>query len=105
MIMAMKRRDKSEFKDRIRYFADKVGVQVKSISLRPMSRKWASCSTSGNLNFNDELLGMQKKLGDYVIVHELLHFRTPNHGKLWKSLMRAYVGDYEKLEQRLKRKA
>jgi predicted nuclease of restriction endonuclease-like (RecB) superfamily len=29
------------------------------------------------------------KLWDYVIVHELLHFFVPNHGKLWKSLVRA----------------
>jgi len=42
-------------------------------------------------------------LGEYVIVHELLHFNVPNHGKLWKSLMRAYLGDYEKSERRLKR--
>ncbi len=40
--------------------------------------------------------------GDYVIVHELLHFRVPNHGKLWKSLMRAHLGDYEQQEERLK---
>jgi HsdM N-terminal domain/Protein of unknown function DUF45 len=26
-----------------------------------------------------------------VIVHELLHFSVPNHGKLWKSLMRAHL--------------
>jgi hypothetical protein len=31
-----------------------------------------------------------------VIVHELLHFYVPNHGKLWKSLMRAHLGDYER---------
>jgi predicted metal-dependent hydrolase len=45
---------------------------------------------------------MDPALGDYVIVHELLHFSVPNHGKLWKSLMRAHLGDYEKLEQRLR---
>lgn len=28
-------------------------------------------------------------------MHELLHFFVPNHGKLWKSLMRAHLGDYE----------
>ena len=67
--------------------------------MRPMKSKWASCSTAGNLTFNAELLGMDTKLGDYVIVHELLHFSVPNHGKLWKSLMRAHLGDYEKLEQ------
>ncbi len=36
------------------------------------------------------------------IVHELLHFSTPHHGKLWKSLMRAYLGEYEKFDGRLK---
>ena len=57
--------------------------------------------TAGTLSFNDELLGMDTQLGDYVIVHELLHFSVPNHGKLWKMLMRAHLGDWEKLEQRL----
>lgn len=45
------------------------------------------------------LINMPKKLGDYAIVHELLHFHVPNHGKLWKSLMHAYLGDSEKLEK------
>jgi predicted metal-dependent hydrolase len=40
-----------------------------------------------------------------VIVHELLHFAVPHHGKLWKSLMRAHLGDYETLDNRLKRQA
>jgi len=44
---------------------------------------------------------MDKEIGDYVIVHELLHFNVPNHGKLWKSLMTAYLGDYEKIEKKL----
>jgi predicted metal-dependent hydrolase len=36
-----------------------------------------------------------------VIVHELLHFFVPNHGKLWKSLMRAHLGEYEEAVSRL----
>ena len=67
-----------------------------------MKKKWASCSTAGNLNFNEELLSLDSDLTDYVIVHELLHFSVPNHGKLWKSLMRAHLGDYEKSEKKLK---
>jgi len=94
-------RDKEEFKARVMEWADKVDVKVRSLAIRPMRNKWASCSTNGNLNFNVELLGMDKKLGDYVIVHELLHFGIPNHGKLWKSLMTAYLGDYRKIEQKL----
>jgi predicted metal-dependent hydrolase len=80
------------------YWAEKLDVKVNWLGVRPMTNKWASCSTSGNLNFNAELLGMDESLWDYVIVHELLHFFVPNHGRLWKSLMRAHLGDYEKME-------
>lgn len=94
--------DKAEFKRAVYAYADKMKIKVKSVALRPMTNKWASCSTDGNLNFNKELLDLDKELGEYVIVHELLHFHVPNHGKLWKSLMRAYLGDYEKMEKSLK---
>ena len=67
-----------------------------------MHNKWASCSTAGHLNFSDELLGLNSNLQDYIIVHELLHLRVPNHGKLWKSLMRAHLGEYEEYEAELK---
>lgn len=39
----------------------------------------------------------------HIIVLELLHFSVPNHGKLWKSLMRAHLGDYESMERKLKK--
>ena len=70
-----------------------------------MSNKWASCSIAGSLNFNAELSGMDRAVGDYVIVDELLHFAVPHHGKLWKSLMRAHLGDYEKLDLKLRKSA
>ena len=96
-------RDKEEFKARVLEWADKLGVKGSALYVRPMRRKWASCSTVGTLSFNDELLGLERALGDYVIVHELLHFSVPNHGKLWKSLMRAHLGNYEKYEEELEK--
>ena len=102
----MKRwKDKQEFKSRVLDWAGRLDVKVRSLTIRPMSNKWASCSTAGNLNFNAELLSMDRKIGDYVIVHELLHFSVPHHGKLWKSLMIAYLGNYETIDRKLKRRA
>ena len=95
-------RDKNQFKHRVREWSDKLGVRVRSLAVRPMRNKWASCSTAGNLNFSDDLLALDHELADYVIVHELLHFYVPNHGKLWKSLMRAHLGDYERAESKLR---
>ncbi|MHA1146561.1 MAG: M48 metallopeptidase family protein [Candidatus Helarchaeota archaeon] len=95
-------KDKIEFKKQVREIAKKMDININLLAMRPMKNKWASCSTDGNLNFNKQLLDLDKELGDYVIVHELLHYNIPNHGKLWKSLMTAYLGDYEKTEQKLK---
>ena len=92
---------KRDFKTRVRYWAEKLEVDVVWLGVRSMRNKWASCSTNGHLNFNAELLDLDKDLWDYVIVHELLHFSVPNHGKLWKSLMRAHLGDYEAMEAEL----
>jgi predicted metal-dependent hydrolase len=87
---------------RVREWAAKLEAPVRSVYVRPMRRKWASCSTGGNLNFNKELLDLDRELGDYVIVHELLHFSVPNHGKLWKMRMRVHLGEHERLSERLK---
>lgn len=92
---------KKEFKSRVHHWAEKLDVNIVWLGVRVMSNKWASCSTNGHLNFNSELLDLDPELWDYVIVHELLHFSVPNHGKLWQSLMRAHLGDYEVLAKRL----
>ena len=92
---------KREFKARVRHWADKLEVKVNWLGVRPMGRKWASCSSNGHLNFNVDLLELDRRIWDYVIVHELLHYFVPNHGKIWKSLMRAHLGNYEEAEAEL----
>lgn len=95
--------DKAEFKKRVLDWAVKLSARVSVISVRPMTTKWASYSTTGRLTFDASLLDLREELQDYVIVHELLHFHAPNHGKLWKSLMRVHLGAYEQLEDELRR--
>jgi predicted metal-dependent hydrolase len=93
---------KNQFKERVLGWADRIEARVTSITVRSMKTKWASYSTTGWFTFDLFLLELQEELQDFVIVHELLHSRVPNHGKLWKTLMHAYLGDYEKLENKLK---
>lgn len=93
--------NKDAFKGRVLEWANKLDIEVRSLSIRPMRNKWASCSLRGNLSFNSELVDLDREVGNYVIVHELLHFFVPNHGKLWKSLMRAHLGEYEAVRDRL----
>src|SRR5438067_3933 len=96
-------KDKDEFKGRVLEWAAKMDVKVRALAVRPMRSKWASCSTAGSLQFSTDLLNLDREVGDYVIVHELLHLSVPNHGKLWKSRMLAHLGDREGLAERLRR--
>lgn len=87
-----------QLQGRIHRWIKKIGVQPKEVHIRPMKCKWASCSTAGRVSFSKDLLKQKPSFCDYVIVHELLHLEVPNHGKLFKSLMRAYVPNWEKID-------
>jgi predicted metal-dependent hydrolase len=79
------------FKAEVCRWAEKIGVQPKEIHLRPMTRKWASCSSNGRLTFDTDLLRQPAPFRAHVIVHELVHLKVPNHGKLFRNLVRAYL--------------
>jgi predicted metal-dependent hydrolase len=81
------------FKAEVRAMAVRMEVEPQSITLRPMKRKWASCSSKGNLTFDIELLHQPASFRRKVIVHELLHLKVPNHSKLFKALEAAYLDE------------
>jgi predicted metal-dependent hydrolase len=60
-----------------------------------MVRKWGSCSTSGTITLADDLIDQSVGFQDFVIVHELLHLRIRNHGKLFKAVLSAYVPSWK----------
>jgi predicted metal-dependent hydrolase len=82
---------KDIFKAEVHAWAKRVGVEVKALHIRRMTRKWGNCSTAGGLTFNAELLFESAELRKKVIVHELLHLKVPNHGKVLRALLRVYL--------------
>lgn len=79
------------FKAEVQAWARRIGVEPREVHIRPMKRKWASCSSKGRLTFNTELLQQPAAFRREVIVHELVHLKVPNHGPLFRSLVRAYL--------------
>ncbi|MXZ00991.1 M48 family metallopeptidase [Candidatus Poribacteria bacterium] len=92
---------KADLKSAVSQWADHIGVEVREVHLRQMQRKWASISTNGRLTLNTDLLNLPEMLKEYVIVHELVHLLVPNHGKLFKGYMSAYLPDWEERQSRL----
>ena len=97
--------DTDELRWAARHWATRIGVKIKQIHVRDMRTKWASMSTAGRLTLNTDLVKMRKSLGEFVIVHELVHLLVQNHGKLFKSYLSAYIPDWEHRERELMKRA
>lgn len=82
---------KDIFKGEVKAWAKRIGVEPKEIHVRDMTRKWGSATTAGRVTFDVDLLRQHSEFRKRVIVEELLHLKVPNHGKLFKSLLRAYL--------------
>lgn len=100
---AVRWQDAEEFRWAARHWASRIGVKLLGVYLRPMSRKWASVSASGRLTLDTLLLDLPRELGEFVIVHELVHLLCPEarHGRVFKSFLTAYMPDWEECLRRL----
>ena len=79
------------FQAEVEAWAERIGVIPKVVQVRPMKRKWGSCSTAGRVSFDTDLLRQHAEFRKRVIVEELLHLRVPNHSSLFKGLLRAFL--------------
>lgn len=91
------------FKKAVQSWAVRIGVTPNGVYLQRMTSKWGSCSPKGRLCFALDLLLESKDFQTLAIVHELLHLQVPNHGKLFKSLLSAYLPGWETIKSQLPR--
>jgi len=80
-----------DFKKEVYKWTDEIGVQPKEVHVRAMKRKWASCSNKGRLTFSYDLLNQPFEVRANSIIHEILHMRYPNHGKMFNLLLKSYL--------------
>ncbi len=82
--------------ERVRYYADIMGISYGRITIREQKTRWGSCSSKGNLNFNWKLMLMPEGVLDYVVVHELAHRIEMNHSKAFWAVVEQVLPDYRK---------
>jgi predicted metal-dependent hydrolase len=83
---------------RVDAWAVRLRVSPRLVRIQTMTRKWGSCSSAGTITLARDLDDQPPAFQDFVIAHELLHLRVPNHGRLFKSLMTAHVPDWRVYE-------
>ena len=87
---------------RVAYYAGRMGVDYKRITIRSQKTRWGSCSAKGNLNYNWKLMLCPEEVQDYVVVHELAHRREMNHSKAFYRIVEEILPDYRERMRWLK---
>ncbi len=68
-----------------------------------MAKRWGSCSKSGDILLNTNLVKTPLYCIDYVIMHELCHLKFHTHSDRYYNLLSKYMPDWEKRKERLEK--
>ena len=90
--------------ERVKHYADKIGVSYGRITIRNQKTRWGSCSSKGNLNFNCILVLFPLEIIDSVVVHELCHRKHMNHSPEFYAEIDRVFPDYRRCYKWLKDK-
>lgn len=83
----------------------KFKISKPELQIRLMEKRWGSCTPSGKVILNPELIKAPKGSIEYVVIHELCHLIHHNHTKTFYDLQESLMPDWkiwkEKLEYSL----
>jgi predicted metal-dependent hydrolase len=89
--------------DRVSELSARFGFKITDLKIRKMLTRWGSCTARRSINLNSWLVILPEYLSDYVILHELVHTRFPDHSmKFWEELDSVTGGQSKKLRRELR---
>ena len=97
-----RKKAREKVKEIIDQYSEKIDTDYDKLFIRNQKTKWASCSSKNNLNFNWRLMMAPEKVLEYVVVHELLHLKEPNHSKSFWTQLGEIMPDYRERREWLK---
>jgi predicted metal-dependent hydrolase len=76
-----------ELEPRCRALAAACGEPVRAVHIRNQRSRWGSCSPRRVIALNWRLIQTPPSVADYVMFHELMHLRQPNHSRrFWREV-------------------
>jgi len=85
-----------EIRSRCMWFSMMTGYSPVSVRITDARQRWGSCTPAGGLNFSWRLIQAPLSIVDYVIVHELVHLRQPDHSRKFWAKVEAQMPDYKR---------
>ncbi len=85
---------KEKILERVNYYKKFIGKDFNNIRIKEQKKRWGSCSSKGNLNFNWRCVMAPKAVIDYIVVHEMCHLVHMDHSERFWNLVESILPDY-----------
>jgi predicted metal-dependent hydrolase len=98
-------RDKAQKKiqERLKLIEDKFAHKPTSVKVLELQNRWASWTPNNGLNFHWKCIMAPVSVLDYIIIHEMVHLKHPNHSSEFWNELHKKMPDYKEHENWLKR--
>ena len=70
--------------------------------VRTMKKRWGSCSSKGKIAISYDLIRLDEKFSEYVIIHELCHLKHHDHSANFYNLLSEIYPDWKRVRKELK---
>ena len=97
-------RSVERIRQRVDYYAPKVGAGATSVDVRELGNRWASCSPTGALAFHWKCMMAPQTIIDYIVVHELCHFHHRDHTDAFWNEVDKVMPDYRERKDWLRKR-
>jgi predicted metal-dependent hydrolase len=97
-----KEKGAERIKQRVAYYAPKVGVTPSAIEVKEIGYRWGACASDGRLSFHWKCMMASPKLIDYIVVHELCHLHYRDHSDAFWNEVDKVLPDYRERKDLLR---
>ncbi len=88
------------------YILGETLMEKPNFKLRKMKSCWGVCHyTKSQIVLNTELIKYDRECIVYVVLHELMHFKHPNHSKDFYNALGYFMPNYKEVKNKLKTKS
>lgn len=84
------------FKEKVRILSKAIGVKPNKVVIKNLINRWASITKNNEINLNINLIKARPEIIEYIIIHELCHFKMKGHSYNFWNLLRRHYPDYPK---------
>lgn len=84
------------FSRTVKRYSHDLNINIEKIVIKNLKNRWGSVTKKGIINLNLHLVKAPKEIIDYIIIHELCHFKVRGHSYHFWNLLGRIIPDYKK---------